>query len=87
VTVTYTTDGASGTTWVVAGSVTGDNVLSQVETTYDGDGNATLVTDRERNHDETATGALGNATATPQARVSYSASYYGTATPDRPFGS
>jgi hypothetical protein len=37
---------------------------------------ATILTDRERNHDETATGALGNETTTPKARVYFSTSYY-----------
>ncbi|MFL5244587.1 MAG: RHS repeat-associated core domain-containing protein [Gemmataceae bacterium] len=56
--------------------MTGDNVLSQTESTYDKDGKVILVTDRERNHDETTTGALGNPTTAPKARVSYTASYY-----------
>jgi RHS repeat-associated protein len=75
-TISFVTDGSGGTSWSAAGSVTGDNVLSQIETTYDGDGNPILVTDRERNHDETATGALGNETTTPKARVYSSTSYY-----------
>jgi RHS repeat-associated protein len=75
-TVQYTSDGASGTTWTAAGSVSGDNVLSQVEQTYDADGNVLLTTDRERFHNETATGALGNPTMAPKARVSYVADYY-----------
>ena len=44
--------------------------------TCDKDGNAILVTDRQRNHDETATGALGNPTTAPKSRVSYTASYF-----------
>jgi RHS repeat-associated protein len=72
----YQTDGASGTSWTNAGSVTGDNVLSQTDTQYDADGNVILTTDRERFHNETATGALGNATTAPKARVSYAAAYY-----------
>ena len=75
-TISYVTDGGGDTTWTDAGNVTGDNVLSQVETTYDKDGNVILVTDRERNHDETTTGALGNPTTAPKARVSYTATYY-----------
>jgi len=51
----------------------------QVETTYDADSNAILTTTRQRNHDETATGALGNATTAPKARVSYAAGYYDAA--------
>src|SRR5207302_10878071 len=75
--VTYTTDGggdyASGKAdnWNSAASVGNNIVLSQVETQYDANGNAIFVTTRDRNHDETATGALGNATTGPKARVSY----------------
>jgi len=79
VTVEYTTDGSGGTSWSAAGSVSGDNVLQQVESTYDADGNVLLTTTRQRNHDETTTGALGNATTTPKARVSYVADYYDAA--------
>src|SRR6202023_2458042 len=75
-TVSYVTDGGGDTTWADAGNVTGDNVLSQVEKTYDKDGDVIFVVDRERNHDETTTGALGNPTTAPKARVSYTASYY-----------
>jgi RHS repeat-associated protein len=76
VTTSYVSDGGGDSTWTDATNVTGDNVLSQAETTYDKDGNVILVTDRERNHDETTTGALGNPTTAPKARVSYTASYY-----------
>jgi RHS repeat-associated protein len=79
VTVTYTTDGAGGSSWTAAGSVSGDDVLQQVEPTYDSDSNVILTTTRQRNHDETATGALGNATTGTKARVSYDAAYYDAA--------
>jgi RHS repeat-associated protein len=75
-TVSYVSDGGGDSTWADATNVTGDNVLSQIETTYDKDSNAIMVTDRERNHDETTTGALGNPTTAPKARVSYATSYY-----------
>jgi RHS repeat-associated protein len=78
-TVQYTTDGAGGTSWSAAGSVSSDNVLQQVEYTLDADGNAILTTTRQRFHNETATGALGNPTTTPKARVSYLADYYDAA--------
>jgi RHS repeat-associated protein len=78
-TVAYTTDGGSGTGWSNASTVSGDNVLQQVETTFDADGNAILTTARQRFHNETATGALGNPTTAPKARVSYVASYYDAA--------
>ncbi len=73
---TYFSDGGGDTGWSDAKTVTGDAVLSQVEMTYDADGNAILVVTRDRFHDETATGALGNATTAPKARVSYTAAYY-----------
>src|SRR5262249_1686655 len=60
VVTTYTTDGLSDSSWSDASSVANNNVLSQIETQYDADGNAILVTDRERFHDETTTGSLGN---------------------------
>jgi hypothetical protein len=54
-------------------------VLQQTDTQYDKDGNLILVTTRQRFHNETATGALGNATTAPKARVSYVAYYYDAA--------
>lgn len=77
--VTYTTDGASGTDWAAANTVSGDIVLSQQEMQYDADGNTILTVDRERFHDETATGALGDVTTGPLARVYYAAYYYDAA--------
>src|SRR5262249_41925037 len=53
--------------------------LRQTENTYDLSGNVTQTVMRERFHDETATGELGNATTVPKARVSYSASYFDAA--------
>jgi RHS repeat-associated protein len=76
ITIEFTTDGAGGSTWANAGSVTGDNVLDQVENTYDAASNVILVTTRQRFDNETATGSLGNATNSPKARVSYIASWY-----------
>jgi RHS repeat-associated protein len=75
-TESYSTDGASGTSWSNAGSVTVDNVLEQVDNQYDADGNVIFVTTRERFHNETATGALGNPTTAPKARDSYLAYYF-----------
>jgi hypothetical protein len=82
-TVSYTTDGngdaAPGTTnsWSNAGTVsTSNDVLTQVETSYDADSNVLLTTTRQRNHDETTGGPLGNETTTPKARVSFLANYY-----------
>jgi RHS repeat-associated protein len=79
VTRTYQTDGASGTTWSAAGSVTGDNVLEQVENQYDSNGNLIFVTTRQRFHNETTTGALGNPTTAPLARVYYATAYFDAA--------
>ena len=78
-TVTYTTDGAGGTSWSAASSVSSDHVLEQVEYTYDNDGNVILTTTRERDNTETATGALQNPTTSPEARVYYEADYYDAA--------
>src|SRR5262249_25261240 len=75
----YLSDGGGDTSWTDAGTVSSDNVLSQFENQYDADGNVILQIDRERTHDETTTGALGNATTAPKARVSYVASYYDAA--------
>jgi len=75
----YTTDGASGTSWANASSVASDNVLNQVDTQYDADGNVILTINRDRFHNETTLGALGNPTTAPLARVSYVADYYDAA--------
>ena len=53
-----------------------DSLLQEVETTFDGNSNAILVTARDRFHDETGTGALGTASTGVKARVSYAASYF-----------
>jgi RHS repeat-associated protein len=78
-TVQDTTDGGGDTSWSDAVNVIDDAVLQQTETQYDADGNAILVTTRQRFHDETATGALGNPTTSPKARASYQAMYYDAA--------
>jgi RHS repeat-associated protein len=85
VTTEYQTDGAGDTapllngTWTSAQSVGTNNVLTQVERGYDAAGNVIQVVTRRRFHDETATGALGNATTAPKARVTYLANYYDAA--------
>jgi YD repeat-containing protein len=89
-TITYTTDGGydalPGQTgnWTDATNTLGDNVFTQVETTYDGDGNPTLVTTRQRFHDNPLTvqgvdGALKDHNTLPKARVSFVASFYDAA--------
>jgi RHS repeat-associated protein len=77
--VEYATDGGSGTDWNAANTVSGDHVLEQVETAYDADGNVIQTTDRQRFHDETATGALGDPNTGPRARVYYTTDYYDAA--------
>jgi RHS repeat-associated protein len=79
VVVRYATDGSGDTGWSSASTVTGNNVLSQIENQYDSNGNIILQTDRERFDSETATGALGNPNTAPLARVSYVASYFDAA--------
>jgi hypothetical protein len=86
VTTAYQTDAngdaapGQNNNWNNAGTVgSNNNVLQQVEPTYDADGNVTLTTTRQRFHDETTGGALGNATTAPKARVSYVAGYYDAA--------
>src|SRR5207244_6015153 len=61
----YSTDGGGDTGWSDAGNVTGDNVLSQIDTSYDSDGNVIMTTDRERFHNEPGTGALANPSTAP----------------------
>jgi RHS repeat-associated protein len=75
----YTTDGAGGTSWSAASSVSSDDVLEQTDTTYDTDGNVILAADRQRDHNDTTTGALGNVTTSPEARIYYAANYYDAA--------
>ncbi len=79
VTVSYLSDGGGDSGWGDADDVTSDNVLTQTENSYDANGNVTLVTTRQRFHDETGTGALGDPTTGRLARVSYVASYYDAA--------
>ncbi len=81
-TVQYVTDGGGDTAYADASTVTGDVVLSQWEATYDANSNVILTTNRDRFHDETATGALGTPSTSPKARVSYATAYYDLA--DRP---
>src|SRR5262249_51000406 len=79
VTKQFATDGGGDSAWSDAGNVTGDAVLSQPEFQYDANGNPILTIAKERFHDETATGELGNATTAPKARVYYAAAYYDAA--------
>ncbi|MCA8991914.1 MAG: hypothetical protein KDA88_08040 [Planctomycetaceae bacterium] len=58
-------------------SVTGDVIYEQSESVFDAAGNLIQATQRQRYHDALAsqTGALGDPSTTPKARVTYSASY------------
>jgi RHS repeat-associated protein len=67
---------APNNSWSAAGSVASDNVLTETITSYDSDGNTILVTTKDRFHNETTTGELGDPNTTPLARDSYVASYY-----------
>jgi RHS repeat-associated protein len=77
----YQTDGLGDATWADAGTVAGNNVLGQTDTQFDAAGNALLVVQRQRFHDETTTGVLGDANSTDRgkARASYLAYYYDAA--------
>ena len=73
-TVAYQSDGggdaaagASGN-WSDAGSVSGDVVLSQLESAYDADGNVVLSTARDRFHDDATTATGRWATPPPAPR-------------------
>ena len=81
----YLTDGggdvapaSESDSWTDAGNVTDDIVLEQSESQYDADGNTIFQISRQRFHDATATGALGDPSSTtqPNARVYYSEFFY-----------
>lgn len=75
----FVTDGGGDSGWSDADDVTGDIVLEQIEYAYDGSSNVIQRTARQRFHDATDTGELGNpssSSGTAKARVSYSGSYY-----------
>ncbi|MGH3577849.1 MAG: hypothetical protein ACRDU0_09850, partial [Mycobacterium sp.] len=78
-TYSYTTDGATGTTWANATSLASDNVLQQTQAIYDSDNNTIETITKQRFDNETTTGPLGDATTSPKARVSYAARYYDAA--------
>ena len=86
-TTQYTTDGGqvnagAGTvqSWSNAASVSVDIVLSQTEMQYDADGNAILITTRDRYHNDATNGAglgsLMDPSSNPKARVSFQSFYY-----------
>jgi RHS repeat-associated protein len=77
--VNYTTDGASGTDWNAANTVSGDHVLEQVQTIYDADSNVIETIYSQRFHNDTGTGPLGDPTSGVEARVYYTTNYYDAA--------
>jgi RHS repeat-associated protein len=77
-TAVYTADAIQDTTWNYAMMLI-DDVLTQTETTYDNDGNALLVTQRDHFDNDSVYGSLGNPTTEPYARVYYVANYYDAA--------
>ena len=65
--------------YATAFDVTGDTLLEQAETACDAAGNVIQTTTRQRYHDATGTGELGDPhSAQPEARVSYAATYSDT---------
>jgi YD repeat-containing protein len=77
---TYTTDGHNDSSYADAASVSDDAVLEEVDTQYDDNGNAILVTTKQRWHDATGAGPLvaGNEfdTSLANARVSFVANWF-----------
>src|SRR5262249_7037821 len=73
----YATDGGADATWADALTVAGDIVLTQVEKQYDGLGNTLFAVIRDRFHDATLTGELGDpgSTTQPKPRARYAAAY------------
>ena len=72
---TYTTDGGSDATWADALNVTGDAVLEETRTDYDGNDNPKATITFQRAHDETRTDDL-DAIGGPRARAYFTATYY-----------
>ena len=56
--------------------VFGAVLIARIAIQYDAASNVILLTAKDRFHDETATGDLGDPATTPKARVSYVAQYY-----------
>ncbi len=75
-TLTSLTDGGGDSSYADASTVTGDIVLEEHHTEYDAAGNAILSTTKQRHHDATGTGSLGDANGGVPARVSYAAAYH-----------
>jgi RHS repeat-associated protein len=77
-TTQYTGYDLDETTYSQAGTVVDDTILEQTETDYDNASNVIQTTRRQRYHNAPAsqTGALGDASTDPKARVTYSAQWH-----------
>ncbi|MCA9035437.1 MAG: hypothetical protein KDA91_09910, partial [Planctomycetaceae bacterium] len=66
------------TTYAEAETVVGDTIMEQQEMTYNQVGSVLSTASKQRYHDAAAkqTGALGNPSTTPKARVTYAASWF-----------
>lgn len=74
--ISYLTDGGADSSWNDALSVTGDFVFEQTKTDYDANSNPQRTIHKQRFHDATGTGELGDPATQPKARVSYAGIYY-----------
>jgi len=77
-TIQYSGYDLDETTYAQAGTVADDTILEQTETHYDAVGNVIQTTNRQRHHNAPAsqTGALGDASTDPKARVTYTAHWH-----------
>ena len=75
----YETDGAGGTSYSAASSVSSDTVLTQTEYGYDADGNVIETTTSDRLSTASGTGPLAPASGGASAQVDYSGSYFDAA--------
>lgn len=80
-TASYVTDGRDGANdydeaYSAVDDVVADTVYEEALYTYDDNGNVLSVTSKQRFHDESGYGELGDSDTTPYARVSYSATWY-----------
>ncbi|MGC4033603.1 MAG: RHS repeat-associated core domain-containing protein [Tepidisphaeraceae bacterium] len=79
---TYVADSSGDSSYTDALNVTGDRVYEQYESTYDANGNVILSANRQRFHDTTSTGELGEekgSAGKTKARVYYTENFYDAA--------
>jgi RHS repeat-associated protein len=72
----YLGDGGGDSGYGDADDLVGDVVLQEYHQFHDAAGNLLQTTTKQRFHDETGSGALGNASSGVRARVSYAAFYH-----------